>query len=62
MAKARKLFIGLWLVLFLLIEWVADLVTKVWHVIHTAIRDLTLAIDNEYNKKTIAGEPDSGKK
>lgn len=34
----------------LIIEWVADLVKKLWMVIHAAIEEMTLAIESKINE------------
>lgn len=63
MKKVKQYFIGFWLLILLLIEWAADLVGKTWGVFHTAIRELALAVENEYKKtKNITGEPDRTEK
>lgn len=51
----KKYFIGFWLVLLLIIEWVADLITQMWGVFHSGVRDLALALDKKYNE---LNEPD----
>lgn len=62
MRIVKKYFIGFWLLLLMIIEWVFDLVKSVWDVVHKSIQDLTIAMQNEYNDiKILKGEPDRGK-
>lgn len=57
MKKGRKYFIGFWLLLLLLVEWLAELILKIVTVVHGSIKDLTIALNKKYKE---VNEPDSG--
>lgn len=39
----------------LITEWLVDMITKIWQVIHTSVKEITLFIEK------LIHEPDSGK-
>lgn len=56
MKVVKKIFIGLFLVVFMAVEWVADMIQKIITVIHSSIRDLAEAFETMYKD-----EPDKRK-
>lgn len=57
----KKYFIGFWLVVLLIIEWVVELVVKLVAVVHGGVRELTLMMDKIYNDLKLKSESDRGK-
>lgn len=54
----KKFVVSFGYFLLMLVEWVFDLVVKLVSVVHSEIRELTIAIEKKYNQ---INEPDSGK-
>lgn len=62
MKNGKKYFVGLILLIFLIIEWVLDMIVKMWKIIHEGTRDIATALGEIYNElNNKPGEPDSGK-
>ena len=57
----KKILLFIPLVLFFVIEWILDLVSKIVTVIHSGFKDVAIAIDKEYGTINNKREPDSGK-
>ena len=55
----KKYFIGFFLLIMMLIEWVCEVILKIVNVIHEGVKELTLALDRIYNELNLRNEPDS---
>lgn len=62
MRRFKQYFTGFWLLWLMIIEWVLDLISKLWQTIHGCFKELTEALVTIYNElKQKPGEPDSRK-
>gem|GEM_PF-4409037 len=62
MRTFKQYFAGFWLVLAYILEWIVDVIGRMWTAFHSSIQEGTKALEAIYNElKQKPGEPDSGK-